>query len=268
MTAICPDCNESRTVKWKPKKGVVCLSCRKERTTTPTGERTKYTRVCKCGDVATVGYKPKGTEMCRQCRGELQAKEMCGKNVKKDEDKKRYWYFCLNCPSVRSLVDTRKTKYCGACSKKLARKKQPYIYFDFKEMKMKVPKRYFAYCDGCHEVREVSQSVFSQYGYNSNCNKHRKRTATYKKSDKQVKKQARELAKPKQVSKHAIEKEIEANRRHREAQEQIASIPMAKLTEEEMMAIWLSRHNVTVIADTVQASDLGVGMKTGFCRAD
>ena len=266
MKVICPSCHETREVKWKPKKGTVCLSCRKKsRQINPVGERTKYTRICKCGDVATVGYKPKGTEMCRQCRGKIQAKDMCGKNVKREEDKKRYTHICAMCPSVRVTVDKRKSNLCLDCSRKHARRKKPYIHFDFKEMKIKTPKRYFSYCTGCDAIREVSQSQFSQYGYNTNCRKHQKRT-TYKKSINQVVKQSK--SKDKKVSKEAIEKQIQINREHKEAQKTRESIPVAKLSEDEMTAIWLSKHSVTVVQDTVRLSDLGVGMKTGFCRAD
>jgi len=251
MTAICPSCEKPRSVKWKPKKGVVCFECRKKRKTTPIGYRTKYTRTCKCGDVAEVGYKPKGTEMCRQCRGEIQAKEMCGKNTKRDKDKKRYTHVCAMCPNVRVTVDSRKSNLCGSCSRKHARRKKPYIYFDFKEMKMKAPKRYFAYCDVCDGVREVSQSAFSQYGYNNNCRKHAKRRKMNKKSDMQIVKEARKKPKSKEISEASIKKIRKINREHRKEMTEVANkklkiTPQVK-TNEEMKAEFLKKNTVTVI---------------------
>ena len=254
IKAVCPDCKESREVKWKPKKGVVCLSCRKKgRQINPVGERTKYTRVCKCGDIATVGYKPKGTEMCRLCRGKIQAKDMCGKNVKRDEDKKRYTHICAMCTSVRVTVDGRKSNLCRDCSRKHARKKKSYIYFDFKEMKMKAPKRYFAYCDVCDGVREVCQSQFSQYGYNNNCRKHAKRKKVNKKSDMQIIKEARKKpkSKSKEISQASIKRVQEINRDHRKAVENITEkkpkIIKQKKTDEDMMTEFLKKNKPTII---------------------
>jgi len=269
MIAICSDCKESREVKWKPKKGVVCLSCRKKgRQINPVGERTKYTRVCKCGDVATVGYKPRGTEMCRLCRGREQAKDMCGKNVKRDEDKKRYTHFCMMCPSIRVTVDGRKSNLCRDCSRKHARKKKTTIVFDFATMKMvgRPKKIYHSVCPSCKEPREVSQTNFSLHGGLTKCRSCATRDRTGKPSKVKVRRVVK--AKDKKVSKEAIEKVIKLNREHREAQKTRESIPVAKLSEDEMTAIWLSKHSVTVVQDTVRLSDLGVGMKTGFCRAD
>ena len=255
MTAICPSCEKSREVKWKPKKGVVCFECRNEKNrTNPIGERTKYKRICKCGDVAIVGYKPKGTEMCRPCRGALQAKEMCGKNVKKDEDKKRYTHVCAMCPSVRVTVDKRKSNLCLDCSRKHGRRKKPYIYFDFEEMKIKVPKRYFAYCDVCDATREVCQSQFSQYGFNTNCRKHAKRKKTNKKSDMQIVKEARKRPKSKEISEASIKKIRKINREHRKAVDNITKkqkkiIPQKK-TDKQMKAEFLKKKQITVIAPT------------------
>ena len=268
MRVECPSCHRPREVKWKPKKGTVCFECRNEKSRiNPIGERTKYKRVCKCGDVATVGYKPKGGEMCRLCRGREQAKDMCGKNVKREEDKKRYTHICAMCPSVRITVDGRKSNLCKDCSRKHARKKKPYIYFDMETMTMKVPKRYFSYCDKCDDIREVTQSQFSQYGYDTNCRKHAKRTKTYKKSAMQTAKQY--TSKDKKVSKAAIEKAIQINRKHKEYHNSEANAkPKQILTNEQMMAQYLSKKKVTVIPDVIRLEDLGVGMKTGFCRGD
>jgi len=260
MIAICSDCKESREVKWKPKKGVVCLSCRKKGTATPTGERTKYTRVCNCGDVATVGYKPKGTEMCRQCRGEIQAIEMCGNNVKKDEDKIRYTHFCMMCPSIRVTVDKRKSNLCMDCSRKHARKKKKTITFDFATMKIvgRPKKIYHSTCPSCKDEREISQTNFSLHGGNTKCRSCATRDRTGRPS--RAKKKY-----TKKVSKAVIDREIEKNRVHREAQKTEKQIPKAKLTEKQMMASYLRKNKVTVIPDAVKLSDLGYGSKTGFC---
>ena len=269
MKAICPLCEKSRTVKWKPKKGVVCKDCRNsKKRINPLGERTKYQRVCECGDVAYVGYKPKGTEMCRSCRGKEQAINMCGKNVKKPEDRIRYTHICMMCPSVRVTLDKRKSNLCIDCSRKHSRKKKPKIYFDFKDMKIKATKRYFVFvkngkdtnhCDVCDTTREVSQSQFSQYGFHTNCRKHAKRKKKNTKSTKQAKKE---------VSKEAIEKQREINKKHREEVQNVSKIAKSKLTDEQMMSKFMKKNSVTVIPDAVKMSDLGIGSKTGFCRAD
>ena len=254
MKTICPGCSKSREVKWKPKKGTVCLECRTNKSrVNPIGTRTKYKRVCKCGDIATVGYKPKGNEMCRLCRGREQAIDMCGKNVKKEEDKKRYTHICAMCPSVRVTVDGRKSNLCRDCSRKHARRKKPYMYFDFKEMKIKAPKRYFAYCNDCDAVREVSQSQFSQYGYDTNCRKHAKRNKKNKKSDMQIIKEARKSpkSKSKEISQASIKRVQEINRDHRKAVKNITEkkpkISKQKKTDDEMMAAFLKTNKPTII---------------------
>jgi len=224
--------------------------------------RTKYTRVCiGCGDTATVGYRPKGTEMCRLCRGREQAKDMCGKNVKQEHEKKRYTHFCMMCPSVRVAVDGRKSNLCQSCSRKNARKTVPYIYFDFEEMKMKVPKRYFAICPDCPEeiaTREVTQSMFSQRGTIVRCRKcaaKAKVGAKYKKTSTQVIKQAR--PKPKKVSKEAIEKEIAKNREHKIAQATPKLITQT-LSDDDMMSAWLSDNEVKLVGDLRDISEVHI----------
>lgn len=78
-----------------------------------------YERVCaECGDISTVTYKPKTGTLCPLCRGKRQAKDMQGKNKKPAGTHKRYWYFCPNCPSVRSSPAKHKSNLCGPCSRR------------------------------------------------------------------------------------------------------------------------------------------------------
>ena len=264
----CLQCKTVRDLKGKPRPRdivKVCKSCsliNKKAATLARGART-WERTCDtCHKTQNLGRKPT-SKTCGLCSSKQTMYNISQSNCKPIKNKTKYVYFCPHCPSVRELKAKRLTANCAMCARVHGKKIPHKIRFDFEEMKMKAPKRYFSYCDGCDAIREVSQSQFSQYGYSTNCRKHAKKAKSYKKKTTRVIK-----AKDKTVSRHAIEKEIEKNRLHRESQKKIKPIPMAKLTEEEMMAIWLSKHNVTVIQDTVRLSDLGCGMKTGFCRAD
>jgi len=263
MKVECPACHEMREVNWKPKKGTTCTSCRNQsKRKNPIGTRTKYKRVCKCGDVAMVGYKPKGDEMCKLCRGRLQAAAMTGKNTKREADKIRYTHFCQLCPSIRVTVDKRKSNLCLDCSRKHARRKKVKIVFDFNSMKMigRPDKVYHSICPSCDVKREISQANFSLHGANTKCRScaTKSRVKTYRKPKKSEKK----------VSKAAIEKQREINKNHRESVKAKEAKPNQELSNDDMMAIYLSKKKITVVPDVVDFNSLGYGSKTGFCLAD
>ena len=179
---------------------------------------------------------------------------------------------CLNCKN--DVTPTGKHLVCPDCgTANMISVKQRYV-------------RICPHCDSDNNTKTVQVARLAgirpclKHAYIDNpealAEKEAKRKATRKenrangkhKSSYTVKARRVVKAKDKKVSKEAIEKVIKLNREHREAQKTRESIPVAKLSEDEMTAIWLSKHSVTVVQDTVRLSDLGVGMKTGFCRAD
>lgn len=239
--------------------------------------RTKYKRVCsECNDIATVGYKPKPGIMCRQCRGKKQAKEMQGKNTKQEHERIRYYYFCMKCSDVRISVAKRKCNLCLNCSRKYARKeKEPYIYFDFKEMKMKIPKRYFVICPDCPSeiaTREVSKSMFSHRGLYVRCKECaiKAKPKTYVKTKEQAIKETRVKHRvSKKASKEAIEREIEKNREHKsnlKNEKKKSTTPEQKLTDKEMIDLWLSKNKAVIVPDNITNLQLVTGAKTSFCK--
>jgi len=213
----------------------------------------EYKRVCACGDIKWVTYRPKKGTECRKCASSKLGKAMAKGNRKKESEKVRYKRICSDCGKVDILTanpeNYRKTSLCGHCSSSArgkANRKHPV-------KKTKPKKRYFAYCDVCEDTREVSQSQFSQYGFNTNCRKHAKRKKVNKKSDMQIAKEAgpRPKAKSKEISQASIKRIQEINRQHKEAVSNISKkkpklITQTK-TDDEMMEEFLKSNTVTVI---------------------
>ena len=199
----------------------------------------QYLRVCKCGSSKWVGYYPKENQECRQCSASANGYAMSQNNIKRDEDKTLYKHVCSNkdCGAVRWMKSnpaSRKTHLCKTCSSTrngTANKD-----------KVRVKKKYEATCPVCKDTREISQTAFSRYGSDTACKKHvvRRKPADPKK--KKVYKKS-----VKKVSKEAIDKAIEINRKHREAQKPIKTKPKQILTEDEMIAKWLRKNKVTVV---------------------
>jgi len=137
----------------------------------------------------------------------------------------------------------------------------------FKKVKrvMRVPKmRYFAYCEICEEYREVQSKRVSG---NVRCVKHRvldhksiteKRLKTLKLNSKEnnPKKKSRH------ISKEAIEKARELNRKHREAVKESKPVLVTRTkTEEELIAEFLAKNKVTVIPTAEDTQGLPVNIK-------
>ena len=111
--------------------------------------RTKYERICtECGDSKTVTYKPQPGTKCKKCSTLESLKKIHKYNIKKEEDKKVYWYFCPRCPSVRKLSVKRKTALCGDCSRITTGIKNG----GDSDM------RHFRVCTECGDVKETSLS--------------------------------------------------------------------------------------------------------------
>ncbi len=240
---------------------------RSRRTTNSTGNRiSQYERVCACGDVKWVNYKPKDGTLCYTCSGREQAVNMAGKNVKKEEDKIRYYYFCPTCPTINLNVDKRRTNWCGKCSRLYAKKPKDKRYFDMETMKMKIPMRYFRICPHCPEDDNTKQVPREILGGIKPCVKHKyvdnpealkakeeKRVATRKANSdagkhKKVYKKTRAKIQ-KKVSNLAIQKQIELNREHRERVDENELIPEQKMTDKEMMDKFLKKNKPSVVID-------------------
>lgn len=252
MKVKCNQCHKPRELKNKPRNNI-CKKCSSEnKRVNPVGGRTKYKRVCECGDIAMVGYKPEGHEKCRSCASRDTAYISIHARWAEDRKKTRYIYFCSMCPSVRIMNSKRKSCLCNDCSKAHSKRKKDYIYFDFVEMKImnkiKAKKRYFTVCPDCPQdtvvAREITQSSFSQYGGNTRCRscsgKARVKTMTGTKSTKT---KTKSLG----VSKAAIEKIRDINKAHRKAQKPRKVKPKQTLTEDEMKAKWLLKNKPTII---------------------
>ncbi|MEA1892663.1 MAG: hypothetical protein U9N33_08135 [Campylobacterota bacterium] len=71
-----------------------------------------------CEDSQWVRFKPKNGAVCKTCRGKQQKVGMRGKNRKKEEDKIRYYYFCPTCSNIRVIDSKRKSNFCITCTQK------------------------------------------------------------------------------------------------------------------------------------------------------
>jgi len=218
---------------------------------------TWYDRICECGDVARVCYKPKGHEKCRVCASRETAYASIHSRWSEGREKVRYYYFCPTCPSVRVLIDKRKSSYCGVCSRKFSKQEPDKITYCLKEMKLKIPKprkRYFAICPDCPPetaTREVSQSANSKYGIHNRCRPCavKAKPKSYNKTKPQVRK---ELKKPKVASPQAIKKAQEINREHRVAVQNISRVILVTQTktEAQMIAEFLKTKSPSVVIDS------------------
>ncbi len=237
--------------------------------------RAKYKRTCsECKEVSLVTYRPEPHVKCRACSSRDTAYSSIHARWAEGRTLTRYIYFCSKCTSVRISRSKRKSNLCNSCSKTHAKKRNKHvIYFDFNTMKTvhikPEKKKYFITCKDCKDIREVAQCTFSTYGKDARCKSCacKAKPRTYEKSDKQVKKQARKLPKPKQVSKEAIEVEIERNRFHRASVKHVAIKTNQEVKDEAMIKLWLSNNKITVLPDVVSDLDLAMGRKTGFCNA-
>lgn len=228
-------------------------------------------RVCiDCGNIKQCSTtRDAQAKRCKNCSAKDVAKNRKGTTSK--IPKIVYWYFCSKCDKVQMKTKRQGSCWCQSCSRTRLRKPE-HIYFDFEEMKMRMPKRYFVICPDCPPeiaTREVSQSMFSQKGAIVRCRScaSKAKPKKYKKTNTQIAKESRPMSKTKKTSIKAIEKEIEKNREYKSIleSEKKKAIPEQKLTDKQMMDLWLKSHKPTVVPDVVTDLQLVTGIKTSFC---
>ena len=229
--------------------------------------RYRYQRICpNCGDKAMVGYKPKPDTLCKTCnRKELASVMHIAKH--KNHVPVRYTYFCPTCPKVHIGPAKHKTAYCQKCSRAYVHRIRESIpcYFDFGTMKI-IGKgvqflRYFRVCVHCEpneQAKEVKSK--SQAGFRP-CNKHKHigkppRKPRCKSVYKPRKKKAKE------PSKDSIDRYKAKQQEYVEQQEELEAkkvvIPKQKISDEDMMAQFLAKNEVTTIPDGPDHSWSGV----------
>ena len=214
-----------------------------------------YERICKCGDIATITYKPKDGAKCRSC-----ASKGRGKGVKKPKvELKRHVHYCIKCGTLKHMLypeSKKKTRLCTDCSRSkvgtanVNKRKRTVLEIspeDISKMKefprtIRVGTRYLYLniCTQCDEP-EYNRTIKSK---TSVCGKCRKLNAEQRAEAKNERKASKRVNPRKKVSKEAIDKQVRLNRKHKEAVSTKVSIPKAKLTDEEMMKIYLSTHTV------------------------
>ncbi len=282
---VCRVCGDKKRVKTdKEASGTICRDCLNK-------DKNGFQRVCiDCGDSKYVDNERDSKALrCKVCSAKEVARKRIGTISK--VPKKVYWYFCANCPKVQVKRTKQGGTYCQECNRKQPRKKNrlPITYFDLDKMEIIAPMRHIRICPHCPSDNNTKTVQVARLAGIRPCLKHAyidnpealaekeaKRKATRKenrangkhKSSYTVKARRVVKAKDKKVSKEAIEKQIQINREHRDAVAVKESIPKPKLTEEQMMAKFMLKSKVTVIPDVIRLEDLGVGMKTGFCRGD
>ncbi len=205
--------------------------------------RTTYTRICKCGDIATIGYKPKPDTMCRACSAKARLYKTLHARWLEDYKKIRYVYFCPHCPTVVIRDAKKKTALCGKCSRQYSKKKNIPTY-EWSYITM----RYFRVCPDCPENNNIKEVSSQANAGIKKCKKH-KESKPYKKYKRKA-----VVKKDKKVSKVAINKAKEENRKHREAMESLLPTPQQK-SDEELMAEWLKKNKVKVLTPTTKFSD-------------
>ena len=192
-----------------------------------------------CGNVKEVRYKPKGNELCASCRSKISVIDV---NKRWEYiPRKRYWYFCPHCSSIRELRATRKSSLCTNCNRTYAKKPATKGYFDLDTLKYIIPKiRHFRVCSVCGDVKEVKSKQSAQKKFCRKCKPSK----------------PRKLKRTTQMSKAEIEKQRELNRKHREEVSKQNKKPKKQtLTDEEMIAKYLATHKVTVIEPTTYAME-------------
>jgi hypothetical protein len=239
-----------------------------------------YTRVCPdCGDVATITYKPKPGTKCRVCSSRDTANSTILTRWKPGRKKKVYYYFCPSCSNIRVLSAKRKTPYCGDCNRIASKQPKIYIYFDLKDMKMRVPNRYFRICPMCPEDNNTKQVKQAAHAGIRPCRHHAQQLMSEEqkklKEERRLKSLSKTLdsrppkrkkPKKKYVSKQAIERAKKINQEHKakleELADEVTNIPKQTKTDKEMMDEWLKTNKPTIIETEIpESSKYSSGMK-------
>jgi len=249
----------------------VCFDCR-------VSNRKIYTRTCiDCGDTKEFTSKRSADSIrCKVCSAKHLAHDRRG--VPHSAPKVSYWYFCSQCDKIQHKRTKQGGSHCQDCNRRRNRT-TPSIYFDLKEMKMKVPMKYYRLCEWCPtdnnllEVKQASQAGIRpcrSHKYEGQAEKkreiYRKSLATRKANNSypsSYSKPTRAKAKPRQVSKEAIAKEVKLNREHKAKTKVVKLITQTK-TDEDMLAEFLANNKPSVVADNSEAiphywSGIGLG---------
>lgn len=215
--------------------------------------RYEYFRVCpECEDQSWITYKPKHNMVkCPTCTKRELAKNMQKANIKQEHEKVKYKRACVDCGDIKMLtnkpISPVEEQRCGTCSRKKNGKANT--------------KTYTRTCIICGDTREVQGKNAAKSKY---CTKHRhlgmskeevvaKRNATLKANGTSTgrKKIDRALKKTGKVSQQAIDRARAINKEYRESLDtkEVKVIPVATMSDEEMVKQWLKKNKPTVKED-------------------
>ena len=212
-------------------------------------DKRSWVRMCpNCGATAEVYYKPKKDTWCLKCSSTRLGKAI--DNRKDPKDLIRYTRTCIDCGDVRTgmLAKPKEPQRCTSCSRsKVGRSRH--------STGGKLKLKYFRICEVCGDIKEVKSQRSALSNRCMKCKEYKKplygpkmpRKNTYVKKPKKKKKPA--------VSAKNIEKIKIINRKHKAyvEEEQAKPAPKQKISDEDMMAKWLSKHKVTKIEPSIYA---------------
>lgn len=269
FTCPCPQCGKTKCLSEKPRKRnreTPCKTCAGKNRTKST-DKERFTRVCDtCGKLKKTPREVLATT-CVKCSRKKTGKTLV-LNRTYSEAKTAYHYFCRTCPSVRVLRARRKTSYCSVCVRKHTKGESLKIYFDFTEMKMKIPKvRHFAICPECPPETATRLVQNKKVAGIVRCVKHRIQPKDIKRKTRTVvKTKTKTKSKAKEVSPEAIARAKEINREHRaevkeSKKEETVQIPQTK-SDEEMIAEFLAKKKPSVrLADNSREPLISCAMR-------
>ena len=245
---LCPQCRRVKSYSEPVRKKDLTTPCIKCSGKNRRKAKGRFKRTCDtCGEEKTSNTFIKATT-CQNCsRKKVMGDIVFLKNH--DYVKVHYTYICHECDSVRVLSTKRKSSYCKTCARLYTKKRrrETSIYFDFEDMKMRVPNvKHYRVCECGHtaQVASIRNACFVK-----ECVKCKPKSIK-EVVKKQLKEPKRKSATPAKI---AIAKVVEVNRKHKEDMALCAKkkpvIPKAKLTNEEMLAIWEKDNKPSVIME-------------------
>jgi len=222
-------------------------------------DKRTYVRMCpNCGDTAEVSYKPKKDTWCLKCRSTALGHSMA-RPRKDPKDLIRYTRTCVDCGDTREVkAKPKEPQRCNSCSRSKVGKANTKDTF-----------KYFRLCEVCGDVRQVRTE---REALAAKCGKCIKAIAKAKRELEDTtprvmgrprtkpiveKKKKPKKRKKKTVSKATIKAQQVLNREHRAyvEEEQAKPAPKQKISDEAMMAKWLSKHTVTTIEPSIYAME-------------
>ena len=278
VKVICNGCGKIDTLSKKRRKGVVCRDCKEIES------KINYQRICQgCGDIKKVKSQVEANgKYCKTCFNKNKAvthirtcidcgdkrkvrtiKEtkslrcnICSAKKRKGSTTSakriRYYFFCRSCPTVTIKTKNHVNVMCPDCRAYTDGRKEPYIYYDLKEMKLIVPKqRWYAICPKCDDEDKIREVSSKENSGKKLCKKHR--VMPKGKDRKKVKSYNASTRKPrtKEVSQASINSARDLNRKFKEqlAKEAKKAIPKPSMSDKEMIAKFLETNIPSIELD-------------------